>query len=164
MQIAHVLLTLSLLLAGGLPLTTQAAPSAISLKSIAQVELEVIDQDGLKTLKRQPVLKATPATEVIYTTTFVNTTAQGVRDVVITNPIPANTRYQADSAFGNGCAIDFSADGSQTFAAASRLKVNGPDGRPRPAVASDYTHIRWRYQGLLAPGQTGEVGFRSVIR
>lgn len=165
MRIFHTLLTISLLLlVGSITLPTQAAEGAIRLQSIAQVELEVTDKDGFKTLKRQPVLKAVPATEVIYTTTFVNMMAQGVRDVIITNPIPADTIYQAESAFGKGCSIVFSTDGSQTFASAALLKVKGADGHQRTALASDYTHIRWTYQGLLLPGQSGEVGFRSVIR
>ena len=64
--------TILFTLLGSFSLSAHAADGAIKLTSIAQVEVEVIDKNGKKTLKRAPVDKAVPGTEVIYTTTFEN--------------------------------------------------------------------------------------------
>ena len=60
--------------------------------------------------------------------------------------------------------ITFSADGGKNFAPAARVTVIGADGKERPAGISEFTHIRWSQRGELAPGKTGEVGFRVVIK
>jgi uncharacterized repeat protein (TIGR01451 family) len=134
------------------------------LKSIAQVETEVIDKDGKKALQRTPVQKAVPASEVIYTTTFQNIIDKAVGNIVINNPIPNDSEYKAGSAFGRDCEILFSADGGKIFAKAENLKVKGADGKERAALPREYTHIRWTYQGQLMAGKSGDVGFRTVIK
>lgn len=164
MRISNILLTTSLLL--GLlswPAIAQAADSTVSLTSRAQLEIEVIDKEGKKTLHRTPVQKAVPASEVIYTTSFQNHGNKPVGNIVINNPVPNHSRYQAGSAFGKDCDILFSVDGGKVFATAAQLKTKGDDGKERTALAKDYTHIRWIHQGQLLSGRSGEVGFRAVI-
>lgn len=145
-------------------LSSKAAEGAIKVTSIAQVEVEVIAKDGKKSLKRTPVDKAIPGTEVIYTTTFENRFDKAVSNIVINNPIPNDTEYKAGSAFGKDCEILFSADGGNTFGHAEELKVQDADGKKRNALPKEYTNIRWNYKGQLAAGKSGEVGFRSVIK
>jgi uncharacterized repeat protein (TIGR01451 family) len=165
MRISHLLFATTLWLAlGSISAAAPAADSAISLKSIAQVEVEVIDKDGKKTLQRTPVGKAVPASEVIYTTTFQNLIDKAVGNIVINNPIPNDSDYKAGSAFGRDCEILFSADAGKIFAKAENLKVKGVDGKERMALPREYTHIRWTYQGQLMAGKSGEVGFRTVIK
>jgi uncharacterized repeat protein (TIGR01451 family) len=164
MRISHLLLATTLWLAlGSISGAAQSADGAISLKSIAQVEMEVIDKDGKKTLQRTPVGKAVPASEVIYTTTFQNLIDKPVGNIVINNPIPNDSDYKAGSAFGKDCEILFSVDG-KSFAVAENLKVKGADGKERIALPREYTHIRWTYRGQLAAGKSGEVGFRTLIK
>jgi len=165
MRISHLLFATALWLAlGSISGAAQAADSAISLKSIAQVEIEVVGKDGKKTLQRTPVRKAVPASEVIYTTTFQNIIDKAVGNIVIDNPIPNDSEYKAGSAFGKDCEILFSVDGGKSFAATEHLKVKGVDGKERMALPREYTHIRWTYKGQLMAGKSGEVGFRTVIK
>lgn len=165
MRISRLLLTTTLLaLLGSFSTGVQAAGAAIKVTSIAQVETEVIGKDGKKTIKRGPVAKAVPGTEVIYTTTFENTIKKPVGDIVIDNPIPNDSEYKAGSAFGKDCDILFSVDGGKKFGHADDLTIKGADGKDRPALAREYTHIRWIYKGQLAPGKSGEVGFRATIK
>lgn len=165
MRISRLLLTTSLLaLLGGVSLSAQAADGAIKVTSIAQVETEVTGMDGKKTRTLVPVEKAVPGTEVIYTTTFENHIGKTASNIVINNPIPEHTKYTAGSAFGKDCEIQFSADGGKHFAVAENLKIKGSDGVERTALPKEYTDIRWIYKGQLAPGKSGEVGFRSVIK
>lgn len=158
------LITTLLAVLGSFSSGAQAASTAVKVTSIAQVEVEAIGKDGKKVLKRGPVEKAVPGTEVIYTTTFENIIKKPVSDIVIDNPIPNASEYKAGSAFGKDCEILFSADGGKKFGHAEELTVKDADGKERTALAKEYTHIRWTYKGQLAAGKSGEVGFRAAIK
>jgi uncharacterized repeat protein (TIGR01451 family) len=165
MRIVYKLLAaLVSLTLGGVTPASQAADGAIHLSSRAQIERDIVDKDGNKTRQRLPVQKAVPATEVIYTTTFENITDKAVGNIVINNPLPNDSEYLAGSATGKDCEIVFSVDSGKSFAAVGRLKVKGVDGKERIALPKEYTHIRWTYQRQLMAGQSGEVGFRTVIK
>ena len=165
MHISRLFLVTTLLtLLGSFSSGAQAADAAIKVTSIVQIEVEVVGKGGKKTLQRAPVTKAVPGTEVIYTTTFENLIKKPVGDIVIDNPIPNASEYKAGSAFGQNCDILFSVDGGKTFGHAEDLTVKNADGMMRPALAKDYTHIRWTYKGQLAAGKAGEVGFHAAIK
>lgn len=165
MRIVNLLLTSALLaLLGGIPSVAQAAEDAIKVTSIAQTEVEIVGKDGKKTLKRTPPEKAVPGTEVIYTTTFENTINKAAENISINNPIPNDSEYKGGSAFGKDCEILFSVDGGKTFSYAEQLKIKDADGKVRTALPREYTHIRWNYKPKLAPGKSGEVGFRAAIK
>lgn len=158
------LITILFAALGSFSLGAQAADGAIKVTSIAQVEIEIVGKDGKKTLKRAPVEKAIPGTEVIYTTTFENVIDKAASNIVINNPIPNDTEYKGGSAFGKDCEILFSVDGGNKFGHAEELKVKGDDGKDRIAMPKEYTNIRWTYKGQLAAGKSGEVGFRAVVK
>ncbi len=165
MLISRLLFITALLaLLGSFSSAAQAAGAAIKVTSIAQVETETVGPDGKKTLKRGPVAKAIPGTEVIYINTFENLIKKPVGDIVIDNPIPNASEYVAGSAYGKDCDILFSVDGGKSFGHAEDLTVKDADGKTRPALAKDYTNIRWTYKGQLAAGKSGEVGFRAAIK
>lgn len=165
MRIYRLFLITTLFVAlGSFSLGAHAADGAIKVKSIAETEVEVVGQDGKKTLKRSPVEKAVPGTEVIYTTTFENLIDKAVGNIVIDNPVPNDSEYKGGSAFGKDCEILFSTDGGKHFAKAESLKIKGADGKERTALPKEYTNIRWTYKGQLAAGKSGEVGFRAAIK
>lgn len=152
------------LLAGlsGVSLGAQAATGAIKVTSIVETDVEVL-KAGKKELKRVPVTKAVPGTEVIFTTRFENVSEKPATGVTINNPIAKEVEYKAGSAFGADCEITFSADEGKTFAAAESLKVKAAEGE-RNALPKEYTNVRWLYKGQLAAGKASEVGFRAVIK
>lgn len=165
MFVSRLLLTTTLLaLLGTYSSVALAADAAIQVTTLAQVEVETVGKDGKKTLKRTPPDMAIPGTEVIYTTTFKNLIKKPVGNIVIDNPVPNDSEYKAGSAFGKDCDILFSVDGGKTFGHAEELKVKDADGKERPALAREYTHIRWTYKLQLAAGKSGEVGFRATIK
>lgn len=151
-------------LLGGMSLAAQAADEAIKVTSIAEVEIVTTAKDGKKSVKRTPPGKAIPGTEVIFTNIFENTGNKAASNIVIDNPIPANTLFKAGSATGKDTAITFSADGGKTLGLPEKLFVKGADGKSRVALPSEYTHIRWTYKGQLAPGKSSEVSFRAIIK
>lgn len=152
------------LLAGlsGVSLGAQAATGAIKVTSIVETDVEVL-KAGKKELKRVPVTKAVPGTEVIFTTRFENVSEKTATGVTINNPIAKEVEYKAGSAFGADCEIVFSVDNGKTFASAESLKIQAAEAE-RNALPKEYTNVRWSYKGQLAAGKASEVGFRAVIK
>ena len=155
---AHLLLLMSCW-----SLVIYAAEATLKVTSISQVELAVV-RNGLKQILRISPDKAVPGTEVIFTNTVENVGQSPASDIVVKNHIPSDTEYLADSAFGNDCAILYSADGGKTFATAENLRIRGADGQQYLAQPRQYTDIRWNMKGQLAGGTSSEVGFRAAIR
>ena len=99
------------------PAPARPAAGNIEFKNIAEVEIETKTADGKVEKKRGPVQKAVPGTVIFYTSTFKNISAKPAGNIVITNPIPANTPLVAASPYGEGMDISYSADGAKTWAA-----------------------------------------------
>jgi uncharacterized repeat protein (TIGR01451 family) len=156
-----VFFTAALLTAFTLP-AHAAEPGAIKLSSVAEKRIDVVDKDGKTVSTRTRVDTAVPGDEIIYTTTFENISNKPAGNIVITNPIPNATTYR--SASGANTEITFSIDGGNQYAASDKLIVTASEGNTRPAMPSDYTHLRWVYKGELAVGETSDVSFRTVIK
>lgn len=160
--LSTIILTLGFVSA--LAATTARAEGDIVVQTIAEAEVEVVNAAGRKEKKRETVKLAIPGTQVIYTTRFTNKGAKPAGNVVIDNPIPANTAFVAGSAFGANTTITYSVNGGKSYDVPNKLRVPTAAGAERAAEPRDYTHIRWRYTGELAPGKRGEVGFRVLIK
>jgi uncharacterized repeat protein (TIGR01451 family) len=142
----------------------QATEGAVSVKSEAFVQVEVKGEDGKVRLERKPPVKAIPGTVVEFVNTYTNISKKPVNGIVVNNPVPAHTEYQAGSAYGSDTEITFSVDGGKTFATAENLKIKAADGAEQIAKPSTYTHIHWVYKKPLAVSQAAEVGFRAMIK
>ncbi len=158
---------LSVGLAFGAPAAPQSPPVAskgvIALEIKGQVEQEFKNEKGEMAKRLVPITKIVPGDEVVYTITFHNAGKQPADKVVITDPIPDDVAYRDGSAYGPGSEIEFSVDGGKTWGKPETLKVKGTDGKPRAAVGSDYSHVRWTLLSSVAPGQKGFVRFRVTI-
>jgi len=166
MQTSRLILTVTLLaFLSGLTSSAQAADAgAIKVASIAEIEVEITNEDGTKEIKRTAVDQAVPGTEIIFTNIFENVSTQAASNIVLNNPIPNDMEYQGGSAKGKDSVIEFSIDGGKNFDVAENLKIEGEDGKERVALPKEYGHIRWTYKGQLAAGETSKVSFRAVIK
>lgn len=161
-KLHFVQLALAAAMLAAFQLPASAAPAAVELSSVAEREVVAV-KNGKKEIRRSPVEKAVPGDEIIYTTTFKNTSGKAAGHIVINNPVPNDSTYKAGSAQGANTVVTFSADGGKTFAAAEKLNVT-QGGKTRPAQPAEYTHIRWAYKGDLGAGKSGEVSFRAFIK
>lgn len=143
-----------------------SATGSVALALATVVEKVVVTQsaDGTTTQQLLPAVAVMPGDEVVYTVTFKNASNRTADNVRITNPIPPNMHYVADTAFGPGSEVLYSIDGGTTFWRPNELFVTTSDGVRRQAVASDYTHIRWVLRSPLAPGAEGFARFRATVR
>jgi uncharacterized repeat protein (TIGR01451 family) len=153
-------------------LALSALSSDLTAQDIEPVETELVAEvraDGAASPTATPA-RFVPATVVsqgqvvYYTVRIRNPSTEYVREVVVTQRIPANTVYVEESASGPGAEVSFSVDGGQTFARASDLRVSDPTGIQRAASVEDYTHIRWRLRNALAPGAVALARFRAVFQ
>lgn len=150
-----------------LPLASALAYAKPELKMAMTAEKEVtVTEAGKKVVKRVPAQSSAPGEVLIYTLSYKNTGDEKAVDVKLDNPLPAGTRYVADSASGANSRISYSVDGGKTFAAPGELSVERSQGgkvEKVKASAADYTTIRWLITEVK-PGQSGEVSFRAQVQ
>lgn len=94
-----------------------------------------------------------PGDVIRYTLSSENAGEQPAEKLVVTQPVPRQMVYRADSAKANGAKLTYSIDGGVTFSAQPMIEVKLPDGtvEQQPAPAARYTHIRWDYGESLQP-------------
>lgn len=155
------LLALLLLVPGIQALAT--GEDKIRLQSVAEIEVQRLDENGKPIIERVIAEKIMPGSEVIYTNRFTNEGDQPARDLVLTNPVPDAMTYLEDSAKGAEADVTFSIDGGNRFDTPGALLVLGEDGKMRTAKPEEYTHIRWQIPIELRPGDSGEVSFRARL-
>jgi uncharacterized repeat protein (TIGR01451 family) len=140
-----------------------AEQGCIELKSSAEVEEQYKNEQGQNATRLVPAGKVVPGDQVVWTITAKNVCNKPTDNVVIANPVPEHMTYVADSAIGTGTDIAYSLDGRE-FKAAAELTVRNADGSSRAARADDIRAIRWTYKASFAPGASGFVRYRAVVK
>lgn len=139
------------------PLPIEVSTSAAIMESRTQA-------DGVETRRLVPATDISEGQVVYYTLTIRNPGSQPAHDVVVTKPVPANTRYIPGSAVAPNATVTFSIDGGVTFAPARNLLDPGEPRSARPVAPERYTHIRWQMRYPLAPGAVAYARFRAVFQ
>jgi len=147
-----------------LALSSGPVMAQVEVTTTAEVEVVDVQPDGREVVRLESASRVIPGTEVIYTITAKNTGSQPADSVVVTNPVPLQTRYVDGSATGANTDITFSVDGGQTWGKAQSLTVTDANGEERAATADDYTHVRWTLQSNLAPDQQVPVWYRAQVK
>jgi hypothetical protein len=106
-------------------------------------------------------VRVRPGDRLVVTLAWRNTSHQPIADLMLADPVPAALAYRG--AADGSPAPDLSVDG-RDFAPLAALTVASPAGGTRPAAAADVVAVRWRFDRPLAPGATGSVGFRAVLK
>lgn len=136
---------------------------SIELRARAEKRTFVQKSDGTAEERFVPAGKVVPGDVVAYTIEARNVSATGADRVVITDPIPAEMKYVEGSAAAAGAQLLFSVDGGFRFGTPGELTVANEDGTRRPAVAGDYTHVRWVFATPLAPAEQRSVRFLAQL-
>jgi uncharacterized repeat protein (TIGR01451 family) len=153
-----------LLLLNSTPTELLAANEQISFTSAAEIEVIEVNDKGEKVLVRRPAVLVPPGGVVIYVNAFTNNGNQPAEELVVTNPVPADTEYLRGSATETGADLSFSIDGGKNFGKPEELMVPDGEGGTRQAEPKEYTDIRWLMQESLEPGATGIVEFRVRVK
>jgi uncharacterized repeat protein (TIGR01451 family) len=147
-----------------LAVNTNADENKVEVQLLAEVRTSALGPDNASIARFAPARTLSQGEVVYYTVRIRNPTSEYLRDVVVVQPIPANTTYAERSASGPGTEIQFSADGGATFALESKVVAVDSVGALRAATPKDFTHIRWRLRNALAPGAVALARFQAVFR
>lgn len=153
----------ALALAAALMVSAVPALAAVELETRAFTEVTTTDASGAEVKKLEPVERAKPGQEVVFVITYRNTGEEPAENLVVNNRIPQEMVYVADTAQGESALIQVSVDGN-LFGALESLKVSEVDEAVREAKASDVVALRWTLQGAVAPGDSGSVRYRAVLK
>ncbi len=110
-----------------------------------------------------------PGADLTYTINFTNTGTASALNLIIIDPIPANTDFKVSSVTtllgttGLTATVAYSNNGGSTYA---YTPASGGGGAS-PGYDRSATHIRWTFTGNLSqtpPNNSGGVSFASRIR
>jgi uncharacterized repeat protein (TIGR01451 family) len=140
------------------------ALAEVTLENSVQKVETFVNESGETEGRLVDANSVVPGDELRYTIRFSNegTDVVDANSIVITNPIPENTEYLEDTAFGSGTTIVFSLDG-KVFAAPEALTAMD-HGVEVSAPAKEYRVIRWTFQPELAPGESSYVSFSVRLK
>lgn len=155
-------LTLLLLLAGTSAMAADGGVVSLDLRT--EREVTVTGEDGNQSTALEPVTRAAPGEELIFTIRYVNSGTEDAENVVLTYPVPEDLAYMDGSAVGAGADFEVSVDGGATWGSPGELTVIGEDGQPRPATSDDYTHLHWVLRDAVPADGEGFVRFRARVR
>jgi uncharacterized repeat protein (TIGR01451 family) len=141
----------------------QSTTAGLAIETIAERRVVTPSSEGAQ-VKFVAADQLQIGDEIFYTVRVRNVTNTPLDDVIVVKPMPRNTQYVADSAVGPAATIGVSIDGGATFAAPDKLEIVTMPGVTRPALPSDFTHIRWQLQHPLAAGATALLRFRGIFQ
>ena len=140
------------------PAAHAAAAQPIELKGDVKVD-KLVGEKG----KERHVLVAPdvviPGDKLVFATMYRNTGAIAVSNFVVTNPVPSGIAFEDSATPG----LEVSVNGGKVWGKLAALRIAAGNGATRAALAGDVTHVRWSLP-QVAPGGTGSVAFRAIVR
>ena len=140
--------------------TAAAAQNAVPLNNQVFVERVSVDAQGRRTVTLDPPQVVTPGDHLVFVLTYRNGGQQPATGFAVTNPIPPAVAFERS----DDAAAVVSVDGGRSWGALASLTVAQPDGRRRPAVAADVTHVRWSFSQPIPVGGEGRLSFRGIVK
>jgi hypothetical protein len=140
--------------------TIALAANEIAVVNEVFAERAVVAADGT----RKPVLvkakSGPPGSRLIFVTTYRNQSAVPIRGIILNSPRLDGVVF--DGALSPGAQL--SVDQGTTWGALTTLRVRAPNGTIRPAQNTDVTHVRLVVAGAAAPGSSGKMSFRVIVK
>lgn len=134
------------------------------LTSEIQSFLIAVDDRGRE--QRVPTTQAAPGDTIEYQLVYTNVSDQPLSGLIVTGPVPANTRYLESSArAGVDARFVVSADDGVQFAAEPLVdNTRNTSGEEQAVIPADaYTHLRWLPDSAIQPGQVQTFSYRVQV-
>lgn len=142
----------------------QAGPDAITTELSAQKIVMVKTADGSLIEKLEPIANIVPSDLIRYTVTFASKAAEPITGIVISLPLPREMTLVEPVQSTPEITATYSIDGGTHFAALDILSLTDSEGRTRPASLADVTSLKWSIASVLAPGTSGAVSCRAILK
>lgn len=138
-----------------------SAQAQMTASQTVLAETVTTDERGREVVTTAPAENVVPGDRLAYVLTYRNEGESAAEGLVLVMPVPESITLVPGTE--DGGTAEHSVDGGQTYGALTTLSVE-EDGERRPAEPADVTHVRWRLAGSVAPGGTGDVSYRAVLR
>jgi hypothetical protein len=139
----------------------QLAAAANEIAVVSEIALEKTVPAGPG--KTRTVLVAAksgpPGSKLVFSTTYRNQSKMPIRGIVLNSPALDNLVF--DGLLGPG---EVSIDGGKSWGALTTLKVRNANGTMRPAQNTDVNMVRLVVPGAAAPGQSGKLSYRVIVK
>ena len=148
--------------AAPLPAATADPQADVKIDSSIMVERteESENGDSVTTLVEPSTVKVVPGDKLLFINRYQNMGDREVTGFVVNNPVHKAVTFV--EVLDDWALV--SVDGGQTYGKLSELSVTNGEQPSRPAMASDVTHIRWVLPTPIAPGASGELRFRGIVK
>lgn len=149
--------------------TTSAPRSTVELNLLAEQKVVHTGEGGEEVVSWTPLSGPIAPGEIIrYTVTGVNNGNHAISNLVVTQPVPAGTHYVLFSATSDATSAHcvYSINHGRTFTARPMMKHTLADGavKIKPARAESYTHVRWNFEGPVAPASTVKASYQVSVQ
>ena len=139
---------------------TAMAANNVSLSSDVFVERKVAKPDGTTAVVLEQPKNVTPGDNLVFVVKYMNVGRAPALDFSVTNPLPKAVAFNGTS---DGTEI-VSIDGGKTWGPLSALTYTSANGDVRPALMTDVTHVKWKFNRSLAAGSGGRLMFRGTVK
>jgi len=150
---------LAMLAALAIPGTAIAANN-VSLSSDVFVERTVEKPDGKTAVMLEEPKTVVPGDNLVFVVKYKNVGSTPATDFSVTNPLPKAVAFNGTS---DGTEI-VSVDGGKKWGSLAALTYTRENGEVRPALMSDVTHIKWKFNSALSVGSEGKLVFRGTVK
>lgn len=155
----NLLKRLAMLAALAIPGTAIAANN-VSLSSDVFVERTVEKPDGKTAVMLEEPKTVVPGDNLVFVVKYKNVGSTPATDFSVTNPLPKAVAFNGTS---DGTEI-VSIDGGKKWGSLAALTYTRENGEVRPALMSDVTHIKWKFNSALSVGSEGKLVFRGTVK
>jgi uncharacterized repeat protein (TIGR01451 family) len=136
------------------------AANNVALSSDVFVERKVEKPDGKTAVLLEQPKTVLPGDNLVFVVKYKNVGSAPATDFSVTNPLPKAVAFNGTS---DGAEI-VSIDGGKNWGSLSTLTYTRKNGEVRPALMSDVTHIKWKFNRSLSVGSEGKLVFRGTVK
>ena len=136
------------------------AANSVSLSSDVFVERKVDKPNGTTAVVLEQPVTVIPGDKLVFVVKYKNVGRAPASDFSVTNPLPKAVAFNGTS---NGGEI-VSVDGGKSWGPLSSLTYQGENGARRPALMTDVTHVKWKFDRSLSAGSEGKLIFRGTVK
>ena len=136
------------------------AANNVSLSSDVFVERTVEKPNGTTARVLEQPRTVTPGDKLVFVVNYKNVGSAPATDFSVTNPLPKAVAFNGTS---DGTEI-VSVDGGKSWGPLSSLTYPSKNGDLRPALMTDVTHVKWKFNRSLSAGSGGKLVFRGTVK
>ena len=136
------------------------AANNVALSSDVFVERKIEQANGKTAFVLEQPHTVTPGDNLVFVVKYKNVGRAPAIDFSVTNPLPKAVSFNGTS---DGSEI-VSIDGGKTWGELSTLKYRNGNGDFRPALMTDVTHIKWKFNRSLSVGSEGKLIYRGTVK